>query len=240
MTSNQIEYWKLLETQRANAAQERNKEREIEELERSNLAKEQENRRSNLAREAENRRANTQNYRVNLQNARARENANAVGIIGNQIKREELAQKERLSNLEMAYTNIYRDAQLEQNQLDRESRERQSQISADASRYSAQLSSAANRYGAELSSAASRYATTVNQQVQTAAQEIAKYNAGVEAEYKLSALHDNYVLGAERNRIQEEYNKGQLLNQNIQTGGKLIGQLGAGLIKSYAMGGFAG
>lgn len=225
MTSNQIEYWKLLETQRSNRAREAQLSRDLVELSRSNRAKERENKRSNKANERIKRQSNAYNYEIGVEGNRQRELLTGTNIVGNYLRQQEMQQKERLAHLEMAYTNLYRDASMS---LERE----KANIASDTTKYSAQLSSAAQRYGAELSSAANRYATDVNKQIQDNKLKVDTYTAFANAENQSTKNYNDYILGVERNKIQSDYNKAWVVTENIGTGAKLVGQLGGAAVRA--------
>lgn len=90
MTRNQIEYWNLQELKRSNAAKEQQAKAELEEKRRSNLATETESARTNKARE-----------NLESQNIASRYYAADTGYAGNL-----LGYKSSMANIGLGYANL--------------------------------------------------------------------------------------------------------------------------------------
>lgn len=94
MTANQLSYWNLQETKRANMADESRKLQEHAETQRSNLAKEKETNRSNLAKERETARSNVAKE---VETARSNRASEALKAQSNAITKEHNDATELLS-----------------------------------------------------------------------------------------------------------------------------------------------
>nr|UZS00509.1 putative ORF1 [Marmot picobirnavirus] len=142
MTHNQIEYWRLVETNRNNLAVEAetnrsNLAREAE-TKRSNLAKERETNRSNLAREKETTRSNLANERL------ARDNLN-LNLFLTRVDQEERARANRANevNRERVLAETHRSNV--QTEILRKADQRVAEINAVTARLQAAETERANR-----------------------------------------------------------------------------------------------
>lgn len=222
MTRNQIEYWKLQETQRSNLEYERQGREQLAETKRSNLARETETNRSNLARETETHRANLMHeYQVDLQRRQ-----DAYFTLRNQIEtnRSNLAQEKiaKQRNDEQHRTNVanenirliqaltnQRQAELQQQQIYVQRNEqytRQAIANATNRLGYAQLAetSYANRQSENLrqqqiaesirSNMANEYIRTfANQTSAKNLNEVVRHNQATEAETKRNNLASNAI-----------------------------------------------
>lgn len=130
MTRNQIDYWKLQETKRANAENEALGKATLAETNRANVAKETENYRSNTAREAETRRHDIEGERVNwatlAESGRHNQRDEELKARANDVSRMQYVVSSRRQKADQ--TAAERSASAKQRELDLRQRELEANI----------------------------------------------------------------------------------------------------------------
>lgn len=217
MTSNQLQYWRNVETNRSNLAQERetnraNLARELE-TNRANMAQEKETNRANLAREQETHRSNIVNERLRTEQL--------LSDVRNQVKQRELqwynakeiqrsnkareAETARSNKAKEQISTLNYDLERYKSNLDYNIRSRQQSTAyydAETRRLAHMESVRSNRFNQNLNLLNSKETMRSN-----AAREAEQHRANVEQEnisrFKSNDEHNRNVETARHNRAME-------------------------------------